>query len=123
MSRGYPVVTEPDRATGCGCGLRAAGKAMNTISDQHGCIAAGEGITRLTVEHLQVIRMLREHYLTGRRIPVMRQLCREVGVTRHRVSALLQDPVAAWCIAGRPYPGKEALAHLECTGVTERKIP
>lgn len=109
---------------------------MNTIFDQRGfladpgrwssnvarCIAAGEGNIRLTVEHLQVIRKLREHYLAGRRIPVMRQLCREVGVKRHRVSALLQDPVAAWRIAGLPYPGEEALAQLESDGVTERKI-
>ena len=64
------------------------------------CIAAGEGNIRLTVGHQQLIHKLRDHYLTGRRIPVMRQLCRKVGVKRRRIDALLQDPTAALRIAG-----------------------
>jgi hypothetical protein len=109
------VSPNPDRATGRG------DRRM-----WHAASLLALGNIRLTVGHLQVIRQviskLRDHYLTGRRIPVLRQLCREVGAKRHRINALLQDPTATWRIAGLRYPGEEALAHLESDGVTVREI-
>ncbi len=76
-------------------------------------IAERYGIQGLGDDHWRVIEHLRRHYLDTGSIPVMRHICREVGLNEHCVSDLLHDPMRAWRIAGLPNPGEEAKAYLE----------
>lgn len=80
-------------------------------------IAQRNGIQGLADDHWRVIEQLRKHYLDTGSIPVMRHICREIGLKEDCVSELLHDPMRAWRIAGLPNPGEEAKAYLESSDI------
>ena len=80
-------------------------------------IAADEGIAYLSEDHWKVIDELRRHYRQTGSVPVMRHICRDVGLETHCVSDLLADPRRAWRIAGLPNPGEEARVYLETADI------
>jgi TusE/DsrC/DsvC family sulfur relay protein len=80
-------------------------------------IAANEGIAYLSEDHWKVIDELRRHYHQTGSVPVMRHICRDVGLEAHCVSDLLADPRRAWRIAGLPDPGEEARVYLETADI------
>ncbi|MCW9057971.1 MAG: TusE/DsrC/DsvC family sulfur relay protein [Gammaproteobacteria bacterium] len=80
-------------------------------------IAERDGIQDLGDDHWRVIEQLRKHYFDTGNIPVMRHICREIGLNEHCVSDLLHDPMRAWRIAGLPNPGEEAKAYLESSDI------
>jgi dissimilatory sulfite reductase related protein len=80
-------------------------------------IAERDGIQGMGDDHWRVIEQLRKHYFDTGSIPVMRHICREIGLKEHCVSELLHDPRRAWRIAGLPNPGEEAKAYLESSEI------
>ena len=76
-------------------------------------IAERDGIQRLGDDHWRVLEQLRKHYFDTGSIPVMRHICREIGLNEHCVSELLHDPMRA----GLPNPGEEAKAYLESSDI------
>ena len=75
-------------------------------------IAHREGIGRLTAEHWEVIRSLREHYARFGVAPAMIQVCRAHGKGGNWVHDLFHSCLNAWRVAGLPNPGEEAKAYL-----------
>lgn len=75
-------------------------------------IARREGIGRLTDEHWEVIRSLREHYAKFGVAPAMSHVCYKHGKDRHWVHDLFHTCLGAWRVAGLPNPGEEAKAYL-----------
>ncbi|HYA38476.1 MAG TPA: TusE/DsrC/DsvC family sulfur relay protein [Candidatus Methylomirabilis sp.] len=75
-------------------------------------IARREGIGRLSEEHWEVIRSLREHYARFGVAPAMTNVCRQHGKPKNWVHDLFQTCLNAWRVAGLPNPGEEAKAYL-----------
>lgn len=75
-------------------------------------IALREGIGKLTDEHWEVIRALREHYAKFGVAPAMSHVCRRHGRDRHWIHDLFHTCLGAWRVAGLPNPGEEAKAYL-----------
>lgn len=75
-------------------------------------IARRDGIGKLTEEHWEVIRSLREHYAKFGVAPAMSHVCRSHGKGRHWIHDLFHTCLNAWRVAGLPNPGEEAKAYL-----------
>jgi dissimilatory sulfite reductase related protein len=75
-------------------------------------IARREGIGKLTDEHWEIIRSLREHYAKFSVAPAMSHVCRRHGKDRHWIHDLFHTCLGAWRVAGLPNPGEEAKAYL-----------
>lgn len=82
-------------------------------------LALQEGIASLTDDHWRLLEALRRHYFSTGAVPVMRHLCRDIGMAEHCVSELLDNPRRAWRIAGLPDPGEEARTYLETAEVPD----
>ncbi len=69
-------------------------------------LAVDEGIEKLTDEHWQVIDFLREHQEEHEAAPMIRVLCKSVGMTLQQVYDLFPGgPAKCACrIAGLPRP-------------------
>lgn len=83
-------------------------------------IAVREGIPELRDDHWRLIEALRKHYFELGSVPVMRQICHDVGMQAHCVSDLLSDPKRAWRIAGLPNPGEEANTYLQTADIPDQ---
>ncbi|OGW36702.1 MAG: hypothetical protein A2X58_00160 [Nitrospirae bacterium GWC2_56_14] len=70
-------------------------------------LAAGEGISELTVEQFDILRSLRSYYRKHSFFPIMRAICANVQQPRTCVTDKFIDPVTAWKLAGLPNPGEE----------------
>jgi TusE/DsrC/DsvC family sulfur relay protein len=75
-------------------------------------IARLEGISELTAKHWEVIDLVRERYLTIRALPVMRLVCRAVGLDPNGAHNLFRSCRSLWVIAGLPNPGEEAKSYM-----------
>lgn len=75
-------------------------------------IARLDGIGRLTEEHWEVIRSLREHYAKFGVAPAMSHICRRHGKDRYWIHDLFHTCLGAWRVAGLPNPGEEAKTYL-----------
>ena len=75
-------------------------------------IARQLDIAKLTDEHWEVIRALREHYAKFGVAPAMNNVCRQHGRDRHWVHDLFHSCLNAWRVAGLPNPGEEAKSYL-----------
>ena len=72
------------------------------------------GIERLTRAHWDVIRYIREHYLSYGSLPVMSHVCRVSHLEKHAWHDLFdKGPKEAWKLAGLPDPGEEAKTYME----------
>jgi TusE/DsrC/DsvC family sulfur relay protein len=67
---------------------------------------------RLTPEHWAIVYCMRERHLASGAIPSASLICRSQGLDRNAVRRLFGSCRDAWRIAGLPYPGEEALAHM-----------
>lgn len=81
------------------------------------------GVGELAVDHWRVIEHLRVGWLTERRLPVQRLLCRELGLSDGCVRSLFGGLVEAWKIAGLPDPGEEARVYMEDMERTDSITP
>jgi tRNA 2-thiouridine synthesizing protein E len=75
-------------------------------------LARDEGVGELTDQHWQVLRHIRERYLSLGALPNMRLVCRATGIPRHKIHHLFGSCISIWRIAGLPDPGEEAKAYL-----------
>ncbi len=75
-------------------------------------IASQRGITKLGVEHWQVIHALRKYYDKFGVAPAMHNICHANGKEDNWVHNLFQTCLNAWYIAGLPDPGEEAKSYL-----------
>jgi len=63
--------------------------------------------------HWNIIRFIREKYLSIGAIPPMRSICREFGYERDAVQGLFGGCTQLWKVAGLPNPGEEAKAYMD----------
>lgn len=75
-------------------------------------IARLDGIGKLTDEHWEVIRTLRDYYAKFGVAPAMSHICRSHGKDRYWIHDLFHTCLGAWRIAGLPDPGEEAKSYL-----------
>ena len=67
----------------------------------------------LSQAHWNIIRFVREKYLSLGAIPPMRRICREFGYERDAVKGLFGGCKQLWKVAGLPNPGEEAKAYMD----------
>jgi len=75
-------------------------------------IARLEGISELTPKHWEVIHHVRERYFAIGALPVMRLVCRAVGLDPGKAHKLFSSCRSLWVIAGLPNPGGEARSYM-----------
>lgn len=75
-------------------------------------IARQAGVSELTAKHWEVIHLVRERYYTIGALPVMRLVCRAVGLDPHMAHKLFASCTSLWRIAGLPNPGEEAKSYM-----------
>ena len=75
-------------------------------------LATRDLIDTLTEEHWVVIMLVREHYQAIGAPPLMRNVCRQLGLSPLASHRLFSNCLQVWRIAGLPNPGQEAIAHI-----------
>jgi dissimilatory sulfite reductase related protein len=75
-------------------------------------LAREAGISRLSAKQWEVIRFVRERYFSIGALPVMRLVCRAVGVDASSGHRLFSSCRVLWLIAGLPNPGEEAKSYM-----------
>ncbi|WP_316365631.1 TusE/DsrC/DsvC family sulfur relay protein [Candidatus Thiodiazotropha sp. CDECU1] len=75
-------------------------------------MAQQEGVDNLSEQHWQLLRHIRDRYLSLGSLPNMRLVCRATGIPRWKVHSLFGSCLSIWRIAGLPDPGEEAKAYL-----------
>lgn len=75
-------------------------------------IARIEGIDELTARHWEVIGLVRGRFHALGALPVMRLICRAVGLDPATAHGLFSSCRSLWRIAGLPNPGAEARAYM-----------
>jgi TusE/DsrC/DsvC family sulfur relay protein len=76
-------------------------------------IARADGIPVLTAKHWEIIDHVRKHYFSHGSLPVMRLVCRAVGIDRHKAFKLFGGCRTLWRVAGLPNPGEEAKSYMD----------
>jgi TusE/DsrC/DsvC family sulfur relay protein len=76
------------------------------------CIAELEGISDLNAKHWEIIHLVRDRYFSLGALPVMRLVCRAVGLDPHKAHQMFSSCRSLWRIAGLPNPGEEAKAYM-----------
>jgi tRNA 2-thiouridine synthesizing protein E len=68
-------------------------------------MAEQEGLGPLDREQMEIVKMMREHYLKHGSFPILAKICREAGdQKRDCVARNFHDPMLAWKLAGLPKP-------------------
>jgi tRNA 2-thiouridine synthesizing protein E len=75
-------------------------------------LAAHEGMDQLGDLHWRVIHLVRQRYFALGSLPVMRLVCRSVGLDPHQGHKLFSTCASLWRVAGLPNPGEEAKAYM-----------
>jgi dissimilatory sulfite reductase related protein len=69
-------------------------------------------ISDLSAKHWEVIHLVRERYFSIGALPVMRLVCRAVGLDPKQAHELFSSCKSLWRIAGLPNPGEEAKSYM-----------
>jgi TusE/DsrC/DsvC family sulfur relay protein len=75
-------------------------------------LARREGLSELTAKHWEVIHHVRERYFSLGALPVMRLVCRAIGLDPNKAHHLFSSCKSLWRIAGLPNPGEEAKSYM-----------
>jgi TusE/DsrC/DsvC family sulfur relay protein len=75
-------------------------------------LARQAGVEELSAKHWEVIHRVRERYFTVGALPVMRLVCRAVGLDPKAAHHLFSSCKSLWRIAGLPNPGEEAKSYM-----------
>ena len=75
-------------------------------------LAEREGTGELGDLHWRVIHLVRERFFVLGSLPVMRLVCRSVGLDPQHGHRLFSSCASLWRIAGLPNPGEEAKAYM-----------
>jgi TusE/DsrC/DsvC family sulfur relay protein len=76
-------------------------------------IAELDGVGQLTPKHWEVIELVRGRYFEMGSLPVMRLICRAVGLDPQLAHKLFASCRGLWRVAGLPNPGEEAKAYMD----------
>lgn len=66
----------------------------------------------LTIEHWDLIRLIRHKYLTLGALPSMRSVCKKIGFEKHELKMQFGSCLMIWKLAGLPDPGEEAKTYM-----------
>ena len=75
-------------------------------------LARQAGSSQLSAKHWEVIHFVRERYFSIGALPVMRLVCRAVGLDPSKGHELFSSCKSLWLIAGLPNPGEEAKSYM-----------
>ena len=75
-------------------------------------LARQSGLSELTAKHWEVIHHVRERFYSLGALPVMRLVCRAVGLDPRDAHKLFGSCKDLWRIAGLPNPGEEAKSYM-----------
>lgn len=75
-------------------------------------LAREAGIQRLSAKQWEVIHFVRGRYFSIGALPVMRLVCRAVGLDPSQGHRLFSSCRDLWLIAGLPNPGEEARSYM-----------
>ncbi len=79
-------------------------------------LAEREGIAGscpLTEERMAILKFMRDYYQKFDSFPMIREVCRNVGLSRSCTYDHFMDPIQAWKIAGLPKPTTEVFAYIK----------
>ena len=75
-------------------------------------LARQAGLGELTAKHWEIIHHVRERYFSLGALPVMRLVCRTVGLDPNNAHQMFSSCKMLWRIAGLPNPGEEAKSYM-----------
>lgn len=75
-------------------------------------IAKQEGLSKLTRQHMDIIKFLREYYKNYNYFPILNAVCLNVHQPKGCMTEEFMHPLKAWKIAGLPKPNYEVLMYL-----------
>jgi len=75
-------------------------------------IARLEGNSELSAKHWDIIFSVRDRYFSIGALPVMRLVCRAVGLDPRQGHRMFSSCKSLWRIAGLPNPGEEAKSYM-----------
>lgn len=67
-------------------------------------LARHEGFQTLNASKMDILRFLRDYFDKNHNFPILRFVCRKVGLSANCVTEEFTDPMKAWKIAGLPKP-------------------
>ena len=67
----------------------------------------------LTEAHWQTIHFVRDNYGVVGGLPLMRHVCRSLGMRPHAIKGLFGGCRSLWRISGLPNPGEEARSYMD----------
>lgn len=76
-------------------------------------LAISAEIDLLTRRHWDTIHFIRSKYLDNGGLPLMRHVCRQLGMTPHSIKGMFGGCHQLWRIAGLPNPGEEAKSYMD----------
>ncbi len=79
-------------------------------------MAEREGVEELTVDRMEIIKFLRDHYKKYNFFPVLGSICRNVHQAKGCVVDKFMDPLTAWKVAGLPRPNAQVIGYLRGEG-------
>jgi tRNA 2-thiouridine synthesizing protein E len=83
-------------------------------------LASAAGIRQLSDQHWQVIRTLRDSYVSGEvdLFPRVPGICASLGLSGDCITDLFGDPAVAWRVAGLPKPGVDLSVYMPGSELT-----
>ena len=79
-----------------------------------GAIAAKLGVKKLTDDHMDVVKFLRDYYMKYNTFPLIQMVCTNLHKAKTCMTKPFKmDPLMAWKIAGLPQPVEEAIVYLQ----------
>jgi TusE/DsrC/DsvC family sulfur relay protein len=76
-------------------------------------LAAKAGIEELTADRLNMLKYIRDYYMTYDFFPIVGSICKNVHEPKDCVHEKFISPLIAWKIAGLPHPEEPIVSLLE----------
>ena len=76
-------------------------------------LATAAEIDSLTSRHWDTIHFIRGRFLSNGGLPLMRHVCRRLGLKPHAIKGMFGGCHQLWRISGLPNPGEEAKSYMD----------
>ncbi len=76
-------------------------------------LAVAADIDSLGPRHWDTIHFIRGKFLSNGALPLMRHVCRQLGMRPHAIKGMFGGCHHLWRIAGLPNPGEEAKSYMD----------
>lgn len=94
-------------------------KDYTSWSEEVACyLAEIEGISDecpLSSERMEILKFMRRYYEKFEAFPILRAICKNVGLSKECNYEQFPDPIIAWKVAGLPKPTPEVFAKIRYT--------